>query len=73
MSKQQPQPFNIVEASYSAKISYACKDNLWNTFEHSLKIQVKDDQCMEDINNIMWDKVLCEVENKIEEATKLYK
>ena len=72
MAKKELQPYTIKEASYSCKISYACKDNLWNTFEHSLTVEIKDDAVMEDINKVMWEKVLCEVENKIEEATKLY-
>ena len=72
MAKKELQPYTIKEASYSYKISYACKDNLWNTFEHSLTVEIKDDAVMEDINKVMWEKVLCEVENKIEEATKLY-
>ena len=75
MAKQEitKVPYIIKEVSVSTKISYACKDNLWNTFEYGLTAQVTEDADMEKINQELWDKALCEVENKIEEATKLYR
>lgn len=66
-------PYNITNATYSMKLSYSIRDNLWNSFEHSLTVAIKDDSCMEKINEEMWEKVITEVENKIEESRKLYR
>ena len=71
MSKEKP--YTIKQASYSMKLSYALNENLWNSFEHSLTVDIKDDSQIEKINEEIWDKVITEVENKIEESQKLYR
>lgn len=71
MSKERP--YTIKQASYSMKLSYALNENLWNSFEHSLTVDIKDDSQIEKINEEIWDKVITEVENKIEESQKLYR
>ena len=71
MSKEKP--YTIKEATYSMKLSYAMNDNLWNAFEHSLTVEIKDDSNMKQINEDIWEKVITEVENKIEESQKLYR
>lgn len=65
--------YEIKSATYSMKLSYAMSENLWNSFEHSLTVQIKDDTDMDKINEELWEKVITEVENKIEESQKLYK
>lgn len=65
--------YEIKQATYSMKLSYAMNENLWNAFEHSLTVQIKDDSQMEKINEEIWEKVITEVENKIEESQKLYR
>lgn len=65
--------YTIKQATYSMKLSYAMNENLWNSFEHSLTVDIKDDSQMEKINEEIWDKVITEVENKIEESQKLYR
>lgn len=65
--------YEITNATYSMKLSYAISENLWNSFEHSLTIQVKKDADMEKVNAELWEKVIKEVEDKIEESQKLYK
>ena len=64
--------YTIKEATYSFKLSYAMNNNLWNVFEHSLTVQINDDSQMDAINEEVWDKVITQVENKIEESQKLY-
>ena len=71
MSKQKN--YDIVNATYSMKLSYAISDNLWNSFEHSLTVNIKDDSKMEETNAEIWEKVIAEVEDKITESQKLYK
>ena len=71
MSKERP--YTIKQASYSMKLSYALNENLWNSFEHSLTVDIKDDSQIKEINEEIWDKVITEVENKIEESQKLYR
>lgn len=71
MSKEKP--YTVKQASYSMKLSYALNENLWNSFEHSLTVDIKDDSQIEKINEEIWDKVITEVENKIEESQKLYR
>lgn len=71
MSKEKP--YTIKQASYSMKLSYALNENLWNSFEHSLTVDIKDDSQIKEINEEIWDKVITEVENKIEESQKLYR
>lgn len=71
MSKQKN--YDIVNATYSMKLSYAISDNLWNSFEHSLTVNIKDDSKMEETNAEIWEKVIAEVEDKIAESQKLYK
>ena len=66
------QVYTIKEATYSFKLSYAMNNNLWNAFEHSLTVQINDDSQMDAINEEVWDKVITQVENKIEESQKLY-
>lgn len=65
--------YDIVNATYSMKLSYAISDNLWNSFEHSISINIKNDKNMDKINEECWEKVIKEVEDKIEESQKLYK
>lgn len=65
--------YEIKEATYSMKLSFAMNENLWNAFEHSLTVQINDDSEMEAINEDVWNKVITEVENKIEESQKLYR
>ena len=72
MSKEKEEDFTIKEASYSFKLSVALKDNLWNTFEHSLKVDIKPGADMNKVNEEVWNKVITQVENKIEESQKLY-
>lgn len=71
MSKEKN--YDIVNATYSMKLSYAINDNLWNAFEHSLTVNIKDDSKMEETNAEIWEKVIREVEDKIAESQKLYK
>ncbi len=75
MSKldMQKKDYEITNATYSMKLSYAINDNLWNSFEHSLSIKIKEGADMEKINTEVWEKVITEVENKIEESQRLYK
>ena len=40
----------ITNATYSMKLSYAMNENLWNSFEHSLTVQIEDDANLEKIN-----------------------
>lgn len=65
--------YEITNATYSMKLSYAISDNLWNAFEHSISVNIKDDTNIEKINEECWEKVITEVENKIEESQKLYR
>lgn len=65
--------YDIVNATYSMKLSYAISDNLWNSFEHSISVNIKNDKNMDKINEECWEKVIKEVEDKIEESQKLYK
>lgn len=71
--EKQDKDYTITNATYSMKLSYAINDNLWNSFEHSLTVQIKDDSNIEKINEQVWEKVITEVENKIEESQRLYK
>lgn len=71
--EKQDKSYTITNATYSMKLSYAINDNLWNSFEHSLTVQIKDDSNIEKINEQVWEKVITEVENKIEESQRLYK
>lgn len=71
--EKQDKGYTITNATYSMKLSYAINDNLWNSFEHSLTVQIKDDSNIEKINEQVWEKVITEVENKIEESQRLYK
>ena len=71
--EKQDKNYTITEATYSMKLSYAINDSLWNAFEHSLTVQIKDDSNIEKINEEIWEKVITEVENKIEESQRLYK
>ena len=65
--------YEITNATYSMKLSYAISDNLWNAFEHSISVNIKNDTNIEKINEECWEKVITEVENKIEESQKLYR
>jgi len=69
----QPKPYKITNATYSMKLSYAMSENLWNSFEHSLTVQLHKDANIEEVNKEIWEKVITEVENKIEESQRLYK
>lgn len=69
---KEPQ-YEITNATYSMKLSYAINENLWNSFEHSLSVNVKPGADINKINEEIWEKVISEVENKIEESQKLYK
>ena len=73
MSNMEEKPYEIKHATYSMKLSYSINENLWNSFEHSLTVDIKDDSQMEKINEEIWEKVISEVENKIEESQKLYR
>lgn len=75
MSKfdKQEKDYEITNATYSMKLSYAINDNLWNSFEHSLSVKIKEGADMEKVNTELWEKVISEVENKIEESQRLYK
>jgi hypothetical protein len=66
-------PYDITNATYSMKLSYCINDNLWNSFEHSLSVAIKDDSNIDKINEELWEKVIKEVEDKIDESQKLYK
>lgn len=72
-TEEESKDYKITNATYSMKLSYAISDNLWNAFEHSISIEVKDDTNMTKINEECWEKVITEVENKIEESQKLYR
>lgn len=72
-TKVEPKDYEITNATYSMKLSYAISDNLWNAFEHSISVNIKDDTNIEKINEECWEKVITEVENKIEESQKLYR
>ena len=65
--------YEITNATYFMKLSYAINENLWNSFEHSLSINVKPGADINKVNEEVWEKVISEVENKIEESQKLYK
>lgn len=65
--------YEITNATYSMKLSYAINENLWNSFEHSLSVNLKPGADINKINEEIWEKVISEVENKIEESQKLYK
>lgn len=65
--------YEITNATYSMKLSYAINENLWNSFEHSLTVQIKEGADINKVNEEIWEKVISEVENKIEESQKLYK
>ena len=65
--------YEITNATYSMKLSYAINENLWNSFEHSFSINVKPGADINKVNEEIWEKVISEVENKIEESQKLYK
>ena len=65
--------YEITNATYSMKLSYAINENLWNSFEHSLTVQIKEGADINKVNEEVWEKVISEVENKIEESQKLYK
>lgn len=65
--------YEITNATYGMKLSYAINDGLWNSFEHTLTVNIKPDADMEKVNEEIWEKVITEVENKIEESQKLYK
>ncbi len=65
--------YEIKQATYSMKLSYAMNENLWNAFEYAVTIDIKKDTDMNKINEEMWEKVITEVENKIEESQKLYR
>lgn len=73
MPKKEEKLYDIKEATYSMKLSFAMNENLWNAFEHSLTVQIKDDSQMDKINEEVWEKVITQVENKIEESQKLYR
>lgn len=73
MPKKEEELFTIKEATYSMKLSFAMNENLWNSFEHSLTVEIKDDSQIDKINEKVWEKVITEVENKIEESQKLYR
>lgn len=73
LQNTENKPYKITNATYSMKLSYAMNENLWNSFEHSLSIQIEDDKEIDKINEELWNKVIAEVENKIEESEKLYK
>lgn len=75
MSKlnKQEKDYEITNATYSMKLSYAINDNLWNSFEHSLSVKIKESADMDKVNAEVWERVISEVENKIEESQKLYK
>lgn len=65
--------YTITNATYTMKLSYAMNENLWNAFEHSLTIQIDPDANIDEVNKEVWEKVITEVENKIEESQRLYK
>ena len=69
----EPNDYEITNATYSMKLSYAISENLWNSFEHSLSVKIKKGADMNKVNTEVWEKVISEVENKIEESQKLYK
>lgn len=71
--KEEEKDYEITNATYSMKLSYAINENLWNSFEHSLTVQIKSNANIDKVNELMWEKVISEVENKIEESQKLYK
>lgn len=71
--EEQPKGYSITNATYSMKLSYAISDNLWNSFEHSISVNIEDDTNIAKINEECWEKVITEVENKIEESQKLYR
>ena len=74
MSKlDKEKDYDITNATYSMKLSYAINENLWNSFEHSLSVQIKEGADMDKVNEELWEKVITQVENKIEESQKLYK
>lgn len=75
MSKlnKEEKDYEITNATYSMKLSYAISDNLWNSFEHSLSVKIKEGADINKVNAEVWEKVISEVENKIEESQKLYK
>lgn len=65
--------YEVTNATYGMKLSYAINDNLWNSFEHTLTVKIKPDADLQKVNEEVWEKVITEVENKIEESQKLYK
>lgn len=71
--ESKPAPYKITNATYSMKLSYAMNENLWNSFEHSLTVQIDPDANINEVNKEVWEKVITEVENKIEESQRLYK
>ena len=74
MSKLNKEPeYEITNATYSMKLGYAISGQLWNSFEHSLSVNLKPGADINKINEEMWERVILEVENKIEESQKLYK
>lgn len=73
MSKKDEKTYEIKQATYSMKLSFAMNENLWNAFEYSQTVDIKDDSQMDKINEEIWEKVITEVENKIEESQKLYR
>lgn len=73
LNNEDENEYTITNATYSMKLSYAISDNLWNSFEHSLNVQIKPGANIKKVNEECWEKVIAEVENKIEESQKLYK
>lgn len=73
MSKKEEKSYEIKEATYSMKLSYAMNNNLWNAFEYGLTVDIKDDSKINEIDEEIWEKVITQVENKIEESQKLYR
>lgn len=69
----EDKPYEIKKATYSMKLSYALNENLWNSFEYGQTVDIKDDTQIDKINEEIWEKVITEVENKIEESQKLYR
>lgn len=64
--------YKVIECTYSAKISFMLGNDLWNSFEHTQKVEIHNEHNIQQIHSECWYNVLQEVENKLDESREVH-